>query len=401
MVIVDNEEVTDVDILEITQPTAPTQIAEVSILDWPGAHSPLANGESVFLHDMVVKKVNDNYQMLLSYWDAGWIVLNVNDPANPRFILDSDYPNPDPLLGFSPPEGNAHQGEWSHNNKFIIGTDEDFSPRRTRFQITSGSNAGFYGAGEFGWTIPMSTKYASNGGVLRGPTIWGGSGCEEDVNSNGTSDRAEVPPASSLSADPGESKIVVFSRGTCFFSKKVESGQLAGYDDVIIGQSHGGTRNGLTPNGFTCGGQGHSFTITASAICIGHRAMHLLFNDTPGYTGAELADMPAIGTLGERTSADTTFDGWGTIHLLDGRTLQEVDNYSIPEAIDPAFASGFGTMSVHEVAMDKAENLGYLSLVRRRPQGGAVRLRGHPGSRALHPPERKRFLGRRSTPTAG
>ncbi|MEO7839675.1 MAG: hypothetical protein ABIU06_10015, partial [Anaerolineales bacterium] len=51
----------------------------------------------------------------------------------------------------------------------------------------------------------------------------------------------------------------------------------------------------------------------------------------------------------------------GTIHLLDGKTLQEIDNYSIPEAIDPAFATGFGTMSVHEVAMDQAEDIGYLS----------------------------------------
>ena len=47
--------------------------------------------------------------------------------------------------------------------------------------------------------------------------------------------------------------------------------------------------------------------------------------------------------------------------MLNGSTLQEIDNYSIPEAIDPAFASGFGTMSVHEVAMDKAEDIAYLS----------------------------------------
>ena len=71
--------------------------------------------------------------------------------------------------------------------------------------------------------------------------------------------------------------------------------------------------------------------------------------------------MPAIGTLGASVGATTTFDGWGTIHLLDAKTLEEIDNYSIPQAIDPAYASGFGTMSVHEVATDKAENLGYLS----------------------------------------
>ena len=350
-IIVDNEEITDVDIMEITDPSNPVHIAERSILDWPEAHAPLANGESVFLHDMVVKKVNSRYLALLSYWDAGWIVLDMTDPANPVFIDDSDYPVPDPLLGFDPPEGNAHQGEWSHNNKFIIGTDEDFSPSRLRFQVTDGPNAGFYGGGQFGWTVPISET-----NPFTGSTVWGGSGCEEDVNGNSVSDRAEVPSQASTGA-----AVVVFTRGTCFFSKKVESGQLAGYDQVIVIQSHGGTRNGLTPNGFTCGGQGHAFTITASAICIGHRAGHLLFGDAPAYTGAEGADMPAIGTIGASVNATTTFDGWGTIHLLDGATLEEVDNYSIPEAIDPAFASGFGTMSVHEVAVDKALDLAYLS----------------------------------------
>ena len=351
-IIVDNEEVTDVDIMELTDPRNPVHIAEVSILDWPGAHAPLANGESVFLHDMVVKRINGHDFALLSYWDAGWIVLNVDDPANPVFVNDSNYPDPEPLLGFTPPEGNAHQGEWSHNNKFILGTDEDFSPSRLRFEITTGANAGFFGGGQFSWTVPISES-----NPFTGSTVWGGSGCVEDTDGNGTSDRAEVPSQASTGAD-----VVVMTRGTCFFSTKVESGQLAGYDKVIIMQSHGGTRNGLTPNGFTCGSQGHAFTVTASGICIGHRAGHLLFNDPPQYVGApEGADMPALGTLGASVAATTTFDGWGTVHLLNADTLQEVDNYSIPQAIDPAYASGFGTMSVHEVATDKEENLGYLA----------------------------------------
>lgn len=351
-IIVDNEEVTDVDIMEITDPYNPVHIKEVSILDWPDAHSPLANGESVFLHDMVVKKVNGDYLALLSYWDAGWIVLNVNNPANPVFVNDSNYPDPEPLLGFSPPEGNAHQAEWSHNNQYIIGTDEDFAPSRLSFQIMSGPNAGFFGGGQFSWTVPIS---GSN--PFTGTTVWGGSGCVEDTDGNGISDRADVPSQASTGAD-----VVVFTRGTCFFSIKVESGQLAGYNKVIIMQSHGGTRNGLTPNGFTCGAQGHAFAITASAICIGHRAGHLLFNDTPEYTSQpEGSDMPPLGTLGASVGASTTFDGWGTIHLLDGKTLEEIDNYSITEAIDPAYATGFGTMSIHEVAMDKERDLGYLS----------------------------------------
>ena len=359
----------DVDIFDITNPTAPVQVSELGLVDWPGAHVPMANGETNFFHDVEVEKIGGHMYMLLSYWDAGWIILNVDNPATPVFVDDSNYPDPEPLLGFTPPEGNAHQGEWSHNDKFIIGTDEDFSPTRTSFQLTTGPNAGFYGAGQFGFTPQISTRYSD--GQVNGPTVWGGSGCIEDLNGNGISDRAEVPPASSMTAGPGEEKSVVFTRGFCFFSDKIASGEQAGYDNVIVGQSHGGTGAGLFPNGFTCGGQGSPIAGTATAICIGHRATHLMFNDTPEYTPNECGglpcsfppggDLPAIGTLGEKIHATTTFDGWGTVHLLNASNLQEIDNYAVSEGIDPDFASGFGTLSIHEVATDPAEDIAYFS----------------------------------------
>ncbi len=361
VVMVDNQEFSDVDILDVTDPRNPRQIADVGILDWPGAHSPLANGDSIFHHDMQVREIDGHWYLLVSYWDAGFILLNIDDPAKPVFIDDYDYPMPDPLMPeFKIPEGNGHQATWSSNNKYILGSDEDFAPNRTAFQITTGPNAGPYGAGEFGWTVPLSQKFGNN---LNGPTIWGGSGCEEDTDGNGVSDRAQVPPASGLTAGPGEAKIVVFTRGTCFFSKKVESGQMAGYDAVIVANSHAGARGGLVPDAFTCGSQGHSFTVTVSAVCVGHRAMHQLFNDTPAYSGAEGADLPAIGTVGEKVKASTVFDGWGYLHLIDAQTLDEVDSYAVAEGLDPKYASGYGNLTIHEVKTDprRGVNLAYLS----------------------------------------
>ena len=42
-------------------------------------------------------------------------------------MIDSDYPLPDTLFpAFEFPEGNAHQAEFTRNNRWIIGTDEDF-----------------------------------------------------------------------------------------------------------------------------------------------------------------------------------------------------------------------------------------------------------------------------------
>jgi len=45
------------------------------------------------------------------------------------------------------------------------------------------------------------------------------------------------------------------------------------------------------------------------------------------------------------------------VHLYDTSAgkMAELDTYAIPEAHDPAFASGFGDLSVHEVATSQAD----------------------------------------------
>ena len=361
----DSQDLKDVDIFDITalvDGSGPAVlVAEVGLEDWPGAQGSYANGDTVNHHDMQQKVIGGHNFLLVSYWDAGQVLLDIDDPANPVFVTDSDYTGPDPETGFLIQEGNSHQSYWDQDGEFVLSTDEDFSPFRTLFQITSGPNAGPYGAGEFSWTEPIDSAYGTTG--LTGTTVFGGSGCEEDANTNGTSDRAEVPRSASTGAS-----VVVFSRGLCFFSKKVESGKLAGYDAVIVGNSHGGTRNGLLPDAFSCGSKGHDFDSSdISAVCVGHRAMHLLFDDPPGYAGPEGyavgGDLPAIGTRGASVSASTRFDGWGYVRLHDATTLAELDTYAIPESLDPAYARGFGDLTVHEVKTDPRRNkdLAYFS----------------------------------------
>jgi hypothetical protein len=349
----DNQDLEDVDIFDVSNPKSPVLLSEQGLEDWPSAQGSYANGDTVFHHDMQHKRIGGHDYLLVSYWDAGQVLLNIDDPANPKFVGDSDYRFPDPLMPqFDIPEGNSHQAYWDADSEFILSTDEDFSPFRTLFQITTGPNAGPYGAGEFGWTVPIDSRADK---MINGPTVFGGRGCDEDP---------PPPPASSLNAGPGEEKIVVMSRGACFFSIKVENAQDAGYDAVIVGQSHGGSRDGLLPDSFFCGGQGHEFTITASGVCVGHRAMHLLFGDDPVYTGPDGPDIP-LGALGERVEARTVFDGWGYVQLHDARdpNLKIIDSYAVPEALDHEFAEGFGVLSVHEVKTDPRTNvnLAYIS----------------------------------------
>jgi hypothetical protein len=357
----DNQDLEDVDIFDVSDPTNPVLLSEQGLEDWPGAQGSYANGDTVFHHDMQHKRIAGHDYLLVSYWDAGQVLLNIDNPANPVFVTDSDYRFPDPLMPeFNIPEGNSHQSYWDTDAEFIISTDEDFSPFRTLFEMTTGPNAGEYGAGEFGFTPSIDSR---PDGMIAGPTVFGGRGClaaGPNAGPDAVAGEPSPPPASAIPAAPGEEKTVVFSRGGCFFSTKIAAGQDLGYDAVIVGQSHGGTRNGLLPDGFFCGGQGHDYDEQIPAICLGHRAMHLMFNDEPAYTGDEGTDIP-LGTLGEKFVASTEFDGWGYVQLHDARdaNLRIIDSYAVPEALDEDFADGFGTLSVHEVKTDPRDNVNF------------------------------------------
>ncbi len=360
-VMIDNNETQDIDIVDITDPSNPVLIAERGLANFAAGVEVDGNGSTVFHHDVQFKRMGGHDFLAVSYWDAGQLLLNVDDPANPVFLGDSNYVSPDPLTGFAPPEGNSHESYWSSNDKYLLSTDEDFSPTRLLCEIDTGPNAGGTPCGQFGFTPPIQTIFP---GGFTGPTIFGGSGCTTDQNGNLIPDRDEVPVATS------PNQAIVFSRGVCFFSDKIATGELKGYQMVLIGNSHAGSQNGFLPDAFICGGQGSPIAGTAASLCIGHRAMHQLFNDPPAYSPPEGfaagGDLPAIGTAGETFSAQPgVFDGWGYVQLHDATDpdLPIIGQYAVPEALNPAFQSGFGVLSVHEVKTDprRGINLGYIS----------------------------------------
>jgi len=343
VVLVDNEEATDVDILEITDPRNPQLIVETGLEDWPDAQNEQAAGigtfAASFLHDMVVERIGNQWTMLLSYWDAGWVLLNVDDPANPEFITDSDFTDPDPLTGSSPPEGNAHQAEFDSDFEFVVGTTEDFTPFRIMGQnLTDGT--------EFQATQGTESPQLGGDTSLTGTTVFVGRACNDDP---------AVPPAPSDVTNP----IAVVERGDCDFQDKVANVEAAGgYIGVIIINREGpdACTALLTPI--------VESTIPVASVGrdVGFAFFDVPFDEEACLAGDGTAQAPiAIGTVGDEVNVTAEFDGWGYVHLLDARTLDEIDTYAIDEALDPAFASGFGDLSVHEVATDPVRNLGYLS----------------------------------------
>ena len=140
----------------------------------------------------------------------------------------------------------------------------------------------------------------------------------------------------------------------CFPGEKAHEAALAGWDAVVFVNRH------IDPDDAFCGSG--AFVDEIVAVCTTHEAFHLMFNTAVSTTYPEAE--PAIGDIGERISVGSVFDGWGYVHLFarDGNTLTDVDTFAIPEAHDPAFAFGFGDLSVHEVATDPLDpTLAYLS----------------------------------------
>lgn len=373
----DNEEILDVDFWNLTDPRNPKQLSETGDIEWPNVDVN-AFGDAPFHHDSTVQFVNGHWTALVSYWDAGSVLLNVDDPKRPVFIEDTDYPDCDPFTGHCPPEGNRHYGEFSRDTEHFVTNDEDFSPFRVTFNITTGPHAGPYGAGEFGWTIPIQSLPDRS---VNGPTVFGDYGCPDE--------RDVIPTAAEVLADigplaPGEDLILVMQRGpvgdpnhsqhgACLFSEKVETAQLLGYDAGIVANHHSGSGAGANPDAFLCGSKGHEFDTQIPGLCFGHRAMHLLFDlggadqtYPPDYTfpypSGDPGDVePDVGDYGFDIAATAEFDGWGYNALYETDSLTELDQYAIDEAADENFAVGFGDLTVHEVAMESNPNLANLA----------------------------------------
>ena len=343
LVAVDNGEggSTDIDIFDITNPAAPELVAETGMSDFPEvAEDPPANGNNAFLHDMVVKKVGERYLMLASYWDGGYVVLDVtNLPEKPTFVGDTDFGAVEPFagqLGLAAdwtPEGNGHQAEFNYDNTLFLGADEDFDAKRVTGKITTGQ----YANSSFSATNGNATPPVDDENPITGRTRYVGNGCDA------------VPPATA------DRKVALIERGgpaTCTFTQKLQTAQAAGYEAVIVFNDKRVDCEAI-PNPLAVG----DIPLVAVARSTGLKLMDLTFGD-PCTTDSPLA---AATTLGEGVEMTAFFDGWGYMHLYDANTMETIDHWALPESLDPTKASGSGDLSIHEVAMDPTTNRAYVS----------------------------------------
>ncbi|PAZ12710.1 hypothetical protein CLM62_28575 [Streptomyces sp. SA15] len=350
-VIVDNLEAADTDIMDITDPAKPRLVAEYDLTEtFPQiVQAAPENLGEIFLHDMVVKKIRGRQVLLASYWDGGYIAVDVTDPKNITYLGDTDFTDPDPEAAASgldvAPEGNAHQAEFTLDNRFVIAADEDFAPYQVSARNTDDDTTVNAGQG-----VPLE-----EGQTVTGGTTYVGRAC------NG----GPAVPA----GDPAAMDIAVVERGShveggvCTYSEKVANIEAAGgYDGVLVFNRTGAdacdSQAGMTVEGnlptFGVAPRGQGFAVFDQP-----------YSNDDCLAGTGPATLPVdIGTKGDRLTFSSFFDGWGYAHLYrtERGKMTELDTYAIDEAHDPKYASGFGDLSIHEVATSQVRpDLAYFS----------------------------------------
>jgi len=332
-VMTDNEEGKDVDIMDITNPRKPFLTAEYDLdQTFPQIEQAApSNLKEVFLHDMVVKQIDGRQVMLLSYWDAGYVAVDVTDVHAPQYIRDSDFTNPDPEAAESgfivPPEGNGHEAEFTMDNQYVVGADEDFGPYALSARNTTDGTE--ITASQGSDTPQLHDE------TIAGETVFVGRSCNGD-------------PA--VPAGDG-TQIAVVERGLCTFTEKVANVEAAGGYDAILVFNRTASDACEIPLGMSVEGGIPTFGVAPRSQ--GFALFDVPYDQAACEAGDGTQQAPiAIGTVGDSVEFSSYFDGWGYVHLFENEAgkMTELDTYAIPEAHDPAYAEGYGDLSVHEVA---------------------------------------------------
>lgn len=313
MVVVDDDNVQDTHIVDITKPQSPREIAVTGQLDWPAdIAAEFGATAGVFLHDVWVQENDGRIIAYLSYWDAGLVLLDVTNPHDPQFLGDSSYTVPDPLSGQFP-AGDGHVSVPSADGTRVLLGDEDFAAGALVSFTFDGTS---FPVAEGGFTPPT---FSLPGASFSGPVHWtGGQGC-----TTGAFDRA---------ANPGE--VALIQRGTCFFSEKAASAQALGYAGFVVAND---AARGDALITMSAG--------TDDVITI------------PGYfVGNSTGEIMKAGE-GGALAASGLFDGYGYLRLIDvvdPANMVEVDQF----ATEGVFANPPipGDRTMHNVVVDGGTN---------------------------------------------
>ena len=160
-------------------------------------------------------------------------------------------------------------------------------------------------------------------------------------------------------------QVAVVERGVCAFTVKVANViEAGGYEAVLIfNRTASDGCNGTL--GMSVEGDIPTFGVAPREQGFAIFDIEDQYNDAACLAGDGTQQAPlALGTTGDTLTFSSYFDGWGYVHLFENESgkMTELDTYAMDEAHDPAYADGFGDLSVHEVATSQqVANRAYFS----------------------------------------
>ena len=108
----------DFRLVDITDPTNPVQVSDWGIQDIGGPFDPGQGCDADPNYGHSAQMSADGKLVFVSYWDSGFVALDVNDPANPVFKGRTLYP--------TNADGDAHSSSYDDSRKLLFTADEDF-----------------------------------------------------------------------------------------------------------------------------------------------------------------------------------------------------------------------------------------------------------------------------------
>ena len=109
----------DFRLIDITDPVHPFEVSDWGVVhDLGGAPAPGQGCDPDPVYGHGAEPSEDGTVVFVSYWDSGFIRLDLTDPANPAFTGRTVYP--------ANADGDAHSSQFDEGRQLLFAADEDF-----------------------------------------------------------------------------------------------------------------------------------------------------------------------------------------------------------------------------------------------------------------------------------
>ncbi|HEU6445217.1 MAG TPA: hypothetical protein VFL61_09185 [Gaiellaceae bacterium] len=110
----------DFRLIDITDPSHPTQVSDWGVQDAGGPWTAGQGCDADPNYGHGAEPSADGTEVYLSYWDSGFVKLDVSTPSSPVFEGRTTYP--------ANADGDAHSSNYDDARRLLFTADEDFCP---------------------------------------------------------------------------------------------------------------------------------------------------------------------------------------------------------------------------------------------------------------------------------